>query len=156
MATYGLRMHHMPIWRKIMEMLQPFLPVPPFSHNDRLADWALCPSGLNIHPVPLCKLTSIITYRLLQLRSWIHTYANNLWHLQKSLTSWTKTMHALWKIKLPLKQRLFLWRCMMYDRHFACRCYTGEREDCYNHGFLSSMFNICRDSTTLSMVLPMF
>ena len=65
MAACVLGMHHTPIWRKIWDMLQPFLHTPSLSHDHRLADWTLCPAGLNIHPVHLCKLTSIITYRLL-------------------------------------------------------------------------------------------
>lgn len=106
MVVHGLGMHHRPIWCKIQELLRPFLPIPPLSHAHRLANWKLYPVGLNIRLVPLCKLTSITTYRLLQPRARIHTHANNIWHLQKPLKWWTKNMDVLWKTKLHFKQRL--------------------------------------------------
>ena len=122
MATHGLGMHHMPIWQKIRELLQPFLLIPPLSHEHKLADWKLCLVGLNIHPMPLCKLTSIKTYRLLQSRPWIHTYANNIWHLQKPLNWWTQNMDVLWKTKLPFKTKALPLE--MHQRHTACGSYS--------------------------------
>ena len=38
MAKSGLRMHHMPIWRKIKDLLQPLSPIPLLSHDDKLFD----------------------------------------------------------------------------------------------------------------------
>lgn len=112
MTQYGLGMHHRPIWKNIRDLWQPLLPIPPLSHEDMLDDWKLCLVGLNLRLVPLRKLTSKQTCRLLQPMPWIHIYANQFWHLQKTLCWWSKNLNVLWKAKLPLKQRLFLWRCI--------------------------------------------
>ena len=66
-----------------------------------------------MRPITICKLTSILTYTFLQPMPWIHNHANHLWHMQKPLSWWSKNLNVLWKAKLPLKQRLFLWRCII-------------------------------------------
>ena len=110
MAKYTLGMHHRPIRKKIKDLLQPLLPIPPFSHDNRLIEWRLCPKGLNMQPMAISNLTSMTTYRLLQPMPWIHNHANQLWHMQKPLSWWSKSLNTLRNAKLPLKQRLFLWR----------------------------------------------
>ena len=80
--------------------------------SDRLTDWELQSSTTCIRPVSLSALTSIKVYKLLQPVPWIQQHANSLWHLAKSLAWWRKNLRMLWKCKMPLKQRLFLWRCL--------------------------------------------
>ena len=65
-----------------------------------------------MQPLTTCKLTSMWTYRLLQPIPWIHNHANQLWHMQKPHSWWSKKLNTLCKAKLPLKQRLFLWQCI--------------------------------------------
>lgn len=112
MAKYDLGMYHRPMWKKIKDLLQPLLPILLLSPDGRLANWKLYPKGLNMRPVSICKLTSMTTYRLLQPMPWIHNHGNHLWHMQKPLSWWSKNLITLWKAKLPLKQRLYLWWCI--------------------------------------------
>ncbi|MCO5591153.1 hypothetical protein L7F22_045134 [Adiantum nelumboides] len=44
---------------------------------------------------------------------WIVRHGNQLWSPSKSPLWWKRALAGIWKSHLPLKQRLFLWRCLV-------------------------------------------
>lgn len=59
------------------------------------------------------NLTSSMVYRFLLPPPWIDKHANTLWNLDRPLSWWQSKLKKIWKAKLPLKQRLFFWRCIV-------------------------------------------
>lgn len=111
-STYALGMHYRPIERKIGDLLQHFLPIPHLADGHKLWNRKLQPTATVARPLLLPTFTSMKVYKPLQPTLWFQQHANSLWHLRKSSTWWRRHLTLLWKTKLPLKQKVFLWRCM--------------------------------------------
>ncbi|KAI5072123.1 hypothetical protein GOP47_0012229 [Adiantum capillus-veneris] len=109
----NLGMHHRPIWRDICALLAPLIPIPILNEEDRLKDWELIGNSPGSKPVSMQNLTSRQIYRAIVPPPWIQSHGNLLWHMHKSMRWWKMVLSISWKSKLPLKQRVFLWRCML-------------------------------------------
>ncbi|MCO5583913.1 hypothetical protein L7F22_037830 [Adiantum nelumboides] len=110
---FPLGMHHRPIWRDIAVLLVVLIPIPNLNEEDRLTDWELSSKSPGSRSISLQNWTSKEIYRAILPAPWIQSHGNPLWHMQKSLSWWKSVLSKTWKSKLPLKQRLFLWRCTL-------------------------------------------
>ncbi|MCO5602435.1 hypothetical protein L7F22_056567 [Adiantum nelumboides] len=130
-SRFCLGHHYSSLWREIQRMLADFLPVPPLNEDSRFSDWKLADSKLD------CISTANV-YALLKSDVWI-VHGNQLWCLSKSPLWWKRTLADIWQNHLPLKERLFLWCCLvgvlpvgilLHACHIApsrCfRCHDGE------------------------------
>ncbi|MCO5554763.1 hypothetical protein L7F22_008297 [Adiantum nelumboides] len=113
-------------------MLADFLPVPSLNEDSRFSDWKLAYSKLDC-------ISAANVYALLKSDVWIVRHGNQLWSHSKSPLWWKRTLASIWQNHLPLKERLFLWRCLvgvlpvgnlLHARHIApsrCfRCHGAE------------------------------
>lgn len=105
-ARFGIGLHYRSLWHLIQNMLLPISPIPPLLQDQRYLDWL-------VMGVPLMQIAAKHVYSKMQPSPWIIDHCNALWHLQKPTTWWRKRLHNLWKSDLPLKERLFLWRCLV-------------------------------------------
>ncbi|MCO5584509.1 hypothetical protein L7F22_038437 [Adiantum nelumboides] len=64
-------------------------------------------------PISMQNWTSRQIYRAIVPPPWIRSHGNLLWHMRKSMRWWKMVLSINWKSKFPLKQRVFLWRCML-------------------------------------------
>ncbi|MCO5612513.1 hypothetical protein L7F22_066781 [Adiantum nelumboides] len=133
-------MHHHSIWRDIRTLLAPLIPILKLNEEDRLQDWVLVSNSPGSKSVSMQNWTSRQIYRAILPPPWIQAHGNLLWHMYKSMQWWKSTLSSCWKSRLPLKHRLFLWRCLLgilpagfsQNREIFCWCFLGN----YLRGFL--------------------
>ncbi|MCO5597847.1 hypothetical protein L7F22_051931 [Adiantum nelumboides] len=105
-ACFRLGVHYRRIWSVLQHMLADFLVILPLADGCRMLDWTLWNT-------PFDAIFASIVYASLPHESWLADHFNAIWSLHKSDQIWRKALDGIWKSQLPLRERLFLWRCLL-------------------------------------------